>query len=85
MKNKSLILELLNQYCIVTVEKNACFFQGTCFKESNNMVVRNNLRVRIYFHEKYYLPVIIWNKKFSSKQVAPIINTPEKNIAAAVL
>ena len=47
------------------------------------MAVAKNLWITINLYKKYYLPVITWNKKYSSKQAVPITYLPGKKFFAA--
>ena len=53
-----------------------------CWKERKNMVVEKNIRVKINFYKKLYLPVITWKKKYLWKQVAPIKYALDKMLFA---
>ena len=46
------------------------------------MMVEKNLRVKINFYKKLYLPVITWKKKYLWKQVAPIKYALDKMLFA---
>ena len=59
------------------------FFQNTCFKECNNIMVGKKLWITINLHEKQCLQVIAGNKKHSSKQVVPMTYTYGKKFFAA--
>ena len=60
-------------------------FQNIYFKEGNNMAVEKTLIVTKNLFEKDPLKIFTWNKKHSSKQVAPINYTLEKNFFAAII
>ena len=49
------------------------------------MAVERNLRFIINFYKKHNLLIITWNEKYSSKQVAPISYTLEKNFLTAAI
>ena len=49
------------------------------------MAVEKTLTVRESSFEKDPLKILTWNKKHSSKQVAPINYTLEKNFFAAII
>ena len=60
------------------------FCQNTCFKAHSNMVVAQNLWVKINLYKELGLPVITWNIKHWSKQVVSMIYTLGKEFLAAV-
>ena len=59
--------------------------QNIYFKEGSNMAVEKTLIVKKNSFEKDPLKSFTWNKKHSSKQVAPINYTLKKNCFAAVI
>ena len=59
-------------------KQNRNFFQITCFTERKNIAVEKDLRVLRNSYKKLCLPVITWNEKYLSKQVAPITYALEK-------
>ena len=71
---------VLTLYCYYRdKELNHGLFQSTCFWDSYNMAIEKNLSGTISLYKKQCsVPVITY--KTSSKQVAPIKYTLEKNI-----